>query len=499
MRIMSAVGKKFSPLHLILVLAVFLRIPSLFEPYWYGDEAIYLTLGEGIKQGLVLYKDIFDHKPPVIYLLAAASGSVFWFRLLLLFWHAATIVVFWDLASRLLGKKEKMVILATSLFALLTTIPLLEGNIANSEIFMLGPTAGAFLLLFSAKKLGFPRLFSAGLLFSLAVLFKVPAIFDLFALGVFWVMVTALKSRAVFETAKRLFATGLGFSLPILLTVVYFWSAGGLSQYINTAWFQNFTYISRWEAPAFSLATTFAQAGMSLRAVVLILILLVLFVFRKRLDKTLLFSLVWFSLALFAALLSGRPYPHYIIQVIPALCLLVSMVVFGKEKQRFWPVPFLLLFLAGLVFYKFYYYPTFPYYANFLAFAKGDKTQSEYFEYFDKRTTTIYRLAQMISERTGKKDKVFIWGTAPEVYALSRRLPPGRYITSFHIKDFDGKGETMAALKKNKPKYAIILRDEEDGFPEFFKFLYENFVYFETVGQAEVWRLVNFSKDNIKP
>lgn len=495
---MSAVGKKLSPLHLILVLVVLLRIPSLFEPYWYGDEAIYLTLGQGIKQGLILYKNIFDHKPPVIYLLAAASGSVFWFRLLLLFWHAATIAVFWDLANRLFSKKEKMVVLATSLFALLTTIPLFEGNIANSEIFMLGPTVGAFLLLFSAKKLGFLRLFSAGLLFSLAVLFKVPAVFDLFALGVFWVMVTALKRRAIFETARQLFITGLGFSLPILLTVVYFWSAGGLSQYVNIAWFQNFTYISRWDAPAFSLATTLAQAGMSLRAAVLALVLLFLFVLRKRLDKTLLFSLIWFSLALFAALLSGRPYPHYIIQVIPPLSLLVSILMFGREKERFWPVPFLLLFLISLVFYKFYYYPTFPYYANFLAFAKGDKTQGEYFEYFDKRTAMIYRLAQIISERTGKSDRVFIWGTAPEVYALSHRLPPGRYITSFHIKDFDGKGETMAALKKSKPKYIIILRDEKDEFPEFFKFLYENFVYLETVGQADVWKRVNFDRAKTK-
>ena len=75
-----------TPLWILILFAIILRIPSLFEPYWYGDEAIYLTLGEGIRHNLVLYRDIFDHKPPLIYLIAAAAGSLYWFKLILLVW-----------------------------------------------------------------------------------------------------------------------------------------------------------------------------------------------------------------------------------------------------------------------------------------------------------------------------------------------------------------------------------------------------------------------------
>ena len=101
-----------TPLVLLVALAVILRIPSLFEPYWYGDEGIYLTLGEGVRQGLVLYRDIFDHKPPAIYLVSALAGSLFWFKFILLVWHAATVVLFWKLARILFDKKDKAVILA---------------------------------------------------------------------------------------------------------------------------------------------------------------------------------------------------------------------------------------------------------------------------------------------------------------------------------------------------------------------------------------------------
>ena len=43
----------------ILSSVFLLRIPSFFEPYYYGDEMIYMTLGQGVRQGLTLYKE-FD-------------------------------------------------------------------------------------------------------------------------------------------------------------------------------------------------------------------------------------------------------------------------------------------------------------------------------------------------------------------------------------------------------------------------------------------------------
>src|SRR3990167_3767910 len=101
----------------VLVVVVILRIPTLFEPYWYGDEGIYLTLGQAVRQGLVLYRDIFDHKPPLLYWFAALAGNVFWFRFILLVWHGATVVLFWKLAKKLFETKEKATLLSTSLFA----------------------------------------------------------------------------------------------------------------------------------------------------------------------------------------------------------------------------------------------------------------------------------------------------------------------------------------------------------------------------------------------
>ena len=65
---------------IVLALVVVLRIPSLFEPYWYGDEAIYLTIGQAINRGVPLYSGTHDHKPPLLYLVAAVAGNEFWLK-----------------------------------------------------------------------------------------------------------------------------------------------------------------------------------------------------------------------------------------------------------------------------------------------------------------------------------------------------------------------------------------------------------------------------------
>lgn len=473
-----------------ILAAVVFRIPTLFEPYWYGDEAIYLTLGEAARKGLLWYRDIFDHKPPMIYLLAALAGSVFWFRAILLVWHAVTIVLFWELAEILFQKNKKAVTVSTGIFTLLTTIPLLEATIANSEIFMLGPTIAAFILVLGTRKpaspaggLTYGKIFAAGLLFSLATLFKVPAAFDMVALVAFWGVLALWKLAAVWETIKRSIVLAAGFLLPILLTVDYYWMKGALGEYLQTAWFFNFGYISGWGVPF--------EVNLLFRTQLLALLLLVIVVLKKRFDSLTLFASLWFLFTVYAMLLSGRPYPHYAIQVVPPLALLLGILGFWKERNRFLTVPFLLLFLLTLNFYKFGYYSVLPYYQNFLSWVSGQKTQEEYFRSFDQKVPRTYRLAEIITARTHPNDKIFIWGTAPEVYALSRRLPPGRFITAFHIHDNQAYQETLRALEEQKPKYIIVLQNEKGGFPGFFEFLQRNYIFIENVNGAEIWRGVD--------
>ncbi len=109
------------PLLILLLLVIGLRLPNLFEPYWYGDEGIYLTIGAALRHGARLYVDIVDHKTPLIYYLAMVP-SQFWFRVLNLGWMLVTTVAFYHIALRLLCRVWPAAV-AGLIFVALTSLP----------------------------------------------------------------------------------------------------------------------------------------------------------------------------------------------------------------------------------------------------------------------------------------------------------------------------------------------------------------------------------------
>src|SRR3989304_404584 len=312
----SFLAKPHVPDWFVIVLSVVLvlRIPSFFEPFSYGDEMIYLTLGEGMRQGLTLYKDIYDNKPPLLYLLAALAGNVFWFKAILAF---------------------------------LTTLPLLEGHIANAEIFMLGPIIGAFLILFT-RKLNFANIFGAGALFGIATLFKVPVAFELPVIIVYWAITAGFKGgdlRIIFRRSLYLIA---GFLAPIALTLVWFLFAGALKDYIQAAFLQNIGYLSSWRPT--DVAKPFSE----------------------------------------------RPYPHYLFQVVAPTSFLFAILISEKPlEQSLTIIPLFLVFFVPF-FYKFWYYSTSAYYARFLKFALGQTSKDAYFGSFGRQVPRNYQIADFV-------------------------------------------------------------------------------------------------------
>lgn len=468
---------------IILCLTVFVRLPSLLEPYWYGDEGIYLTLGQGVRQGLTLFRDIHDNKPPFIYLLSAICGSLFWFRFLLLIWQLGTVTLFYILAKKLINPNRSssllpraLVIFSTLLFAMLPVFA--EGNIANGEIFMILPILAGMNLLWHAhtSKRTSRLLFSAlaGLFFALAFLIKVPAVFDAIAAGVFFFLIPFKGViRRIFTLSPWVYA--LAFVIPILFSIFYYSVKGAGQPYLRAALLQNVGYLSSWKTGSQS-SQNLAQTGLKNRALATGGVTLGLIVASPLVSSEVLLVTIWFIFALFGALLSERPYPHYLIEVIPPLALALPLLFMSgknllKSKLKKTKIKNLLgvLMLGGclaalissVIKLKFWYYPVTPYYTNYLRFMTGQISKDKYYEYFDKTLPEQYKLATHIRLRTTPKDRIFIWGDLPTMYALTRRLPPGRYTSAYHIKDFGGFEETTNAIQQNLPAFIWIDRRVE--------------------------------------
>ena len=452
------------------IVVFFLRLPSCFEPFTYGDEGIYLTLGQAIRKGLVLYKDIHDNKPPLLYLLAALAGSFSYYRAILFFWSLVTIYFFYKLCL-LLFKNKTAQILSTFVFAILTSIHTFEGNVGNAENFMILPTLGGFYLLLKTKK--WQHYFFAGILFSLATLFKVPAAFDFIAALFFsLILFTSQKQKkySLFIVHYSLFICG--FLIPILATFAYYASKNAFNYYLSAAFSQNLPYLASWNSDKPKVASF--PFSLIIRAILLGGVLIFIFLYQKKLSSTVKLILTWFPFTLFAALLSSRPYPHYLLQTIPPLAFSWGLVT-SRIKEKIIPLFFSLLLAFSFFWFKFWHYPNIPYYINFYQFIIGQKGKEEYFKYFGKQTKFLYQTAQYLKSQTKPEERIFIWGNQPSIYALASRLPAGRYTVAYHIVDFNGYKETMESLKSNFPKYIVISKEEKRLFKELSSFLQANY------------------------
>lgn len=483
--------KKHKILLLAIILLFFLlRLPSLWEPVYYGDECIYLTLGQAFNKGKVFYKHIFDHKPPLIYLTTAFTGGrLSFFKAFVIAWNAINIYLIYLLTHLLVNKNKKTAgLFAAFLFALFSFLP--EGRIANGELFMIMPACLGLFLALKAKKLGKPNLWLAvGLSFSIAFLYKPPIALELFGLSLAFFIYNKKNFQEIWAVLKnkKLYLLFLGFSGPILASVIYYWYQGAATPYIRSALMQNIGYISSWSGGS--------NSGLLLRGIILSAALGLVYLLRKKLGFNFYLILLLSLMSGFGSFLSERPYPHYLIQAAPWTALLLTLMFFKPKKiKTVATLGFVSLIISGIIYYQFWWYPILPYYKNFYKFITRQKSQQEYFNYFEDNTYLKYQLAKYLRSKTAPNENIFVWSNSSScIYALSNRQPPGRYVTDFHISDFGGKEETIQALNQNPPKIIVMDKNEYRDFEQLEDFVDKN--YFQTL---EFENFLIYKKKNVR-
>ena len=463
-----------------LFLFFLLRLPSLFEPHWYGDEGIYQAIGMALNNGSLLYKDIWDNKPPLLYLVYALFHSdQFTVRLVSLIFGLLSVPVFFFLSKKLfsnLSGSRKIYYLTTSVFALLFALPILEGNIANAENFMLFPILIAALLVVKVITLSstpqnpthkkhpvlylihntyYLILFSAGILLGLAFLFKIVAVFDFLAFLIFLFIVNHHRkldlSLFVRNTASLIF----GFLLPIFIVVLYFAINGAFVDFLRATFSSNIGYVgwkNRFIIP---------QGLLLLKATLLVIAIIFIFKKRVKLDKKAIFILLWFVFSLFNAFFAERPYTHYLLTLLPSYVLMIGLIFWDKKYQKMITIFLFLAFVLILKNFNFYGKTT-TYYQNFTSFILGQKSVSSYRAFFDKRTPIDYEIAMFVKSKIKKNDSIFVWGNNAQLYKMVERIPPGKYIVAYHMTSYkDGLTSTKKAIDTVKPRFIIIMPDQK--------------------------------------
>ena len=419
---------------IIIALVVILRSPTLLPSMYTTDEGYYGTIANEILDGGVVYHTAVDTKPPGMYYIYAGVFRVAGRNNLLAVHILAILVVaVTSLVVRRVGERvaDDWAGAWSGIGYAVFVHAYWPGDTlgANSEIFASLPLALSVLtFLYGQKKpvWGLMTFLSGGLV-GVATLIRQPSAVTLGAMLVYLAYMSLIPH---YQSLGRVLAAGIGVVTGFIAVIAglawYYQSQGNLHDAYLWAWAFAIRYVES--------ETTFLYVLKRLvtvhLAVMLSWVLLWYFGIRQMIevlrpswrrrpspDENVLLIL-WLVLSYLAIFIGWRFPGHYHLPVLPPLSILAGQAFsLFLAKQRRSPQREWRWIRAGIIGAA-----ALPA-IGFLTVAFATRVGE----------LDFFPVVQQIVQRTRPNDRIFVWGSAPQLYSFSGRRMATRFVSCTHL------------------------------------------------------------------
>lgn len=471
----SVGGPTFAFFLLLLVVSAALRAPGWVVPVFNSDESFLGAQAEVLNSGGTLYEDAADRKPPLVPYLYAVTFRVFNTTALWSVRVIAAIVVAltgWLLAleaHRRWGTRAQW--LAGLLFVMGTVaFAPQDGQAANFEIFMLLPMTAGVVLAARNQPL------ASGAAIAFATLCKQTGAAGLLP-------VVYLLAR---RSGRRGIALAVaGFAVPLLVVAalvgpsdLLFWAVLGNGSYVGV------------DTASLYVIGMFLLMTAAFAACQAPLLWWIPSAWRNKERRKAEADLwIWLASSAVAVVFGFRFFGHYYLQLLPALVMLaVGSLATASERSMRRTVA-----LAAVVATSF----------SLLGF---------WVKPFDSAPRYL-SVSEYLIKNTSEADLILVWGSVPEIYWASGKLPATRFLsTGFLTGHWGGRAPTpktieratpgawtlfMGDLKEHPPEYVLdtspaAIRGSElypmSRFPEFARIIKSQYRFVESIDKIDVYR-----------
>jgi hypothetical protein len=429
----------------VFALGATLRLPTFFRPMLSDDEAIYATTADALGRGDLLYRDVVDHKPPLIYHLYRAGFALFGnyntngAHALVVLAVLLTAGLLYAIAVDERRSRGEGLAAAGLFLCFSTTWHDYDALAANCELFLLLPQAlAAWMLL---RDLRAPRPGGRGAALHLAVgaLIGTSALLKYQGLSflgasvgmLLWWTALGRAPRASRSWAASRAACHLGGALAPLVVYLLACRAAGNAQ-AAVYWLKfNFSYLGAGltglPALARGLRRTALVGGAALVPYALGIAGAVTVargvarVLRHRTGRppadaevsapSAVLALLWLATSAVALSAGGRFFGHYFHLILPPLCLLAApeFCRLWNGRRAFRGVLAVLCAVPALLFFA------------LATFARPLAAR------IDEREPAYAGVAARIDLLTTPDQPIFVWGNSPQLYVLARRPMGARF------------------------------------------------------------------------
>lgn len=310
-------------------LAIIFRFITFFPLTIDMDESTYLVMADQMLNGGVLYKDVIDIKPPGVFFIFSMIQLLFGKSIFMVRLFAALVVgsggYFVYRSKRNWGSPMLPSIIAGAVFVFMFNFYF--GFSANTEIFFVFFTTLGIWAYSNVKK-GSRYYFYSGLFLGLGFLVKLHVAFDALALGLF-LLVGGLILKQVRATFWRCVQLTVGFLVPFALAHLIFWMMGYYEYYRFITYEAPFNYSAVRDS---AVLLKYFKDGMITYLPFILMGVVGFLAMRKRKDLGVHWLLLLMvALEWLAIIATGKPHPHYWLQLTLPVALLAGSM-FENEK-----------------------------------------------------------------------------------------------------------------------------------------------------------------------
>lgn len=462
------------------------------------DEGAYGTIGRGLLEGVVPYRDVFDHKPPAVYIFYAAASAIGGDPVVavragsaLLF--AVTLLLVFAVARRVYGPRAGAV--AALAFALIGNDMTIEGARANTEQIMLPALVGSLYCFLrgvpqmtgaSARATSWRWLCAAGVLGGVAVLTKPVAAWPLLCLALFAAWPRDDGNRIGFAAPLALLASA---AVPIVACIALYAALGATPEFYDSVVRFNSTYVRYfWDNGHRGAITDFSPLA-SPFAMLAFASAFLAFALPPGSRRVHALIVLWTAANLVGAKMGVRTFGHYFVPVTPGIALLSAAFVEAvlaltpraaslPSWQRFAPAAAALILAAGWQLRE---------NAQFYVLdSPATRIQREFGQQGPMLFAEAGDVSSYLAGATSADDEILVWTAEAEVYYLADRKPASRYVYGLSLAFASESVETLRRdFVERRPRAVVINR--RDGIADQELIARQGYVRTFTAGWFDVY------------
>ncbi len=470
--------KRFNlPIFIGVVILAIGRAPFFWSDFGH-DQAGYMYMGKVIANGGVPFLDIWDHKNPglsYIYSIVYRFGgeSIATFRFVEFLWLAVTIVLFALLVKQLFKKASPTALGICVVYFSLMLAHIDFGTIDGggyTESYLLLPNLLAVLLLLKYEKVKRPLIpIGIGVLLFFSFMIKQSVLLIVVPFLYFFLATLYKKTgdwkQAVLPVIKTWSQFSLGFFLPLVLLIVYFYFVGAIPAFIdntitfNTLYGGGVTVLTKFLGSVY-IAHNYTL-GFPITYLLFVFGMIVLVTKRTTYSYLL---IVWFIADIIGITSTNKFYGHYYIQVFPVLALIASAAIallYDEMKNLLKQQRSLVIIAAVPLFFLLFI----PYISN-PSMAYINKWSELRRNVIKSNIHTAHpEMLAYVEEHSDPDDFILIWDSAQiYIYLMTNTWSPSSYFHGIPFSETHAPGyatndhwlKFKSDVKKNRPKIILI-------------------------------------------